>query len=57
MDKESNAGLGIPSYLPPEILWEIYDLLLFDSCTKHTKSRTIRELNNLNPHLTSEVVR
>ena len=44
MDKESDAGLGTLSYLPLETRRKIYDLLLFDTYTKNTKCRTIREL-------------
>ena len=43
MQKESNAGLGTLRYLPLETRRKVCDLLLFDTCTEHTKRRTIRE--------------
>ena len=48
MDKVSNAGLGTLSYLPLETRRKMYDLLLFDTFTEHTKRRTIRELLFIN---------
>ena len=41
MDKESNAGFGTLRYLPLETRRMIYDLLLFDQCTEHTKHPNI----------------
>ena len=44
VDKEWNAGLRKLSHRLLQTRRKIYDLLLFDTCTVHTKYRTTREL-------------